>query len=288
MTRTIDERPESDTPESDTPDRPADDADAIVDDIEVVDGPVRDPRLRDRWVATRRAAGRRRLWVLAVAVGLLTVGALAVAVARSSLLGMDSIEVRGAAETPAAAVRLASGIDRGEPLLFLDAAAVARRVERLPWVRDAEVSTRLPGTVEIRVRERTPIAWADAAGAVAVLDRDGRVLTVGTPAPPGVAEVAGVGPVGPPGSSVGDPSWFRALGRFPLALRLLAERVEMRGPDAVVVLRGTGAAASIRLGPLVEVPEKVEAAMAVYRDLVDRGERVSVIDVRVPSAPVTR
>ena len=79
---------------------------------------------------------------------------------------------------------------------------------------------------------------------------------------------------------------FRGLGDLPPALRLLAERVRVRGGEAVVVVRGDAPLArTIRLGALVDVRAKAAAVLAVLADLDARGQHVRYVDVRVPDAP---
>lgn len=271
---------------SEAPDAKVDDA---APDAAFVGGV--DPRMKERWVLARRVEGRRRLRVLVSVVAVASVLAFAYVIARSPLLGADTIKVDGATRTGVSAVRTAADIADGEPLVFLDAGAVARRVERLPFVQSAQVETSLPNTVTITVREREPIAWvaAPAPNPVAVLDRTGRVLErVATPPAP-LTEVTGITSAGPPGSRVSDPSVFRGLGTFPPELRMLAARLRVERGEVVVVVRGPDPiAAEIRMGTVTDVRAKAAAAIAVIGDLQARGERVQYVDVRVPNAPATR
>ncbi|MEM7046946.1 MAG: FtsQ-type POTRA domain-containing protein [Pseudomonadota bacterium] len=52
----------------------------------------------------------------------------------------------------------ASQVDIGTPILSLDMQAVRAQVETLPWVKSAQVSKRLPSTLEIIVQEHAPVA----------------------------------------------------------------------------------------------------------------------------------
>ncbi len=249
---------------------------------------VVDPRMRERWVAQRREQGQRRLRLLVAVVVTVSVLVLAYVIARSPLLGAHTVRVEGATKTPATAVRAAAGISDGEPLLFLDTGAIVRRVERLPYVATASVSTDLPHTVTVRVVERTPVAFIAGPAGASLLDRTGRVLEQVPTRPDGLTEVTGTTRPGAAGTRVSDPEVFRGLGDFPPALRLLAGRVRVRGGEAVVVVRGDAPLArTIRLGPLVDVRAKAAAVLAVLADLGVRGEHVRYVDVRVPDAPAT-
>ena len=263
-----------------------DPVDARLDDDPLAPGV--DPRMRDRWITQRRLEGRRRLRLVVVVVSVVSVLVLAYVIARSPLLGADTIRVAGAVKTPVAAVQAAAGISDGAPLLFLDTGAAARRVERLPYVARADVGTELPHTVTIRVVERTPVAWVRGAGGVSLLDGTGRVLAEVPTPPAGLTQVTGTSRPGRPGTRVTDAATFRGLGDFPPALRLLAATVRIRGGEAVAIVRGADPLArEIRLGPLVDVKAKSAAALAVLADLDARGAHVRYVDVHVPGAPAT-
>ncbi len=281
---------------TDTTDRtPPPDVDEVDhgDELDVFDDAV-DPRLRARWVAARRAEGRRRLYVLCGVVGTVAVLVIAYVIAHSSLLGAGSVEVQGVTGTGAAAVRAAARIPDGAPLLFLDEGAIARRVERLPTVARADVSTDLPSTVVIRVTERVPVAWTRSAAPtpprVAVLDRDGRVLARTTAPPAGLVHVIGVGDPGVPGSRVVRAPALGALAALPEALRAQVLRFVLRPQDGpVLVLGGPDAVArEVQLGTLDRLQAKATAALAVLDALRARGTHVRVLGVQVPDAPFTR
>ncbi len=60
--------------------------------------------------------------------------------------------------------------------VFDDAAPLARRIAAMPGVDAATVARRLPGTLQVELVERTPVALARRDDGLAMLDRRGRVL----------------------------------------------------------------------------------------------------------------
>lgn len=258
-------------------------------ELDVFDDVV-DPRMRERWVATRRAEGQRRLRIITGIVGFVAVGLIAYVAAHSALLGAHDIEVKGSTHTSPDAIRAASGIKDGAPLLFLDEREIERRVERVPMVDRASVSTDLPSTVTITVTERTPIAWTAATPApwVAVLDADGRVIDRLRAPPAGLLHV--VGPeAGAAGTTVADAALLGALARMPEPLRARTAWFGMRPVGPVLELTdATVGAREVRLGDLTRIALKSAAALAVLDVAAREGVLHRYLDVRVPEAPVTR
>jgi len=266
--------------------------DELGDELDVFDDVV-DPRLRARWVEARRAEGRRRLYVICAVVGTLAVGVIAYVIAHSSLLGAGTVQVHGVPATAASEIRAAARIPDGSPLLFLDEGAIARRVEALPTVARAQVSTELPSTVVIRVTERVPVAYTRTvltAPPVALLDGDGRVLARTGATLPGLVQVAGVGVAGAPGSHVPRTDALRALAALPDALRTQVTRLVLRPTVGPVLVLGApdAAAHEVELGSLARVGAKATSALAVLEALRAQGTCVAVLGVSVPDAPFTK
>lgn len=246
-----------------------------------------DPRIRERRVEVRREEGKRRFRVL---IGVTAVAALGVGgwVANdSSLLDVDRIVVVGALRTGTDEARFASGLRRGEPLSAVDQEGAVRGVEALPWVQDATVSRRWPGTVRIGVVEREPVAVAPSAGGgSALVDGSGRVLEW-TDAPlAGLAVLAGLSPAGPPGTTLG-PDGVAALA---VAVALPAE-LRARTVGVAPAEGGRGEVdirlhpeGMVRLGPPDDLHRKFDAIRAVLAQVDLRN--VAVLDVRRPDSPV--
>lgn len=70
----------------------------------------------------------------------------------------------------------ASGVRYSTPLTEIDRDAVARQIERLPWVRQAEVEAQLPDRVVFRVVEYQPYALLAADGKLFIVDKHGFVF----------------------------------------------------------------------------------------------------------------
>jgi cell division protein FtsQ len=242
-----------------------------------------DPRIEARRVEVRREIGRRRLRVLvlvAVVVVLLVGTYLAV---ESPFLDVDRVDVRGTEHLDPQRVRAAAGIEHGRALLRVDTAAVARRVETLPWVADATVTRDLPGTLRVTVKETPAVAFVRAPGRIAVLGPDGTVVASTREPPAGAVEVTGVRRVPERDELLSPVGVTRAIRMVPDRLAPLLRRVDLRDGTVVLVLdRG-----EIRLGALEAVRAKYAAALAVMDAEYATGA-FEYIDVSVPSAPVSR
>ncbi|MDG4827072.1 FtsQ-type POTRA domain-containing protein [Asanoa sp. WMMD1127] len=124
----------------------------------------------------QRARRRRLRAVLPWAVGfasLAVLGLLAWLVLGSSLLGVRTVAVDGAALVTPDQVRTAAAVRSGAPLARLDLAAIGARVGTLPAVERATVTRDWPGGLRIVVVERTPEAVVPEGKRFLVVDRFG-------------------------------------------------------------------------------------------------------------------
>jgi cell division protein FtsQ len=125
----------------------------------------------------------RRLALGAAAVLVLAVFATWL-VAFSPVFGVRSVTVRGTHALTAAQVEAAAGIRHGTPLVRLNGAAIAHRVEAaLPEVADARVSTSFPSSVVVTVTERVPLGYVEHGQRFALVDRTGRQYRIVRSAP---------------------------------------------------------------------------------------------------------
>jgi cell division protein FtsQ len=270
-------------------------------DDDVVLDPM-DPRIRERRIAVTRAEGRRRLRILVAAVAVASAIGIAWLVVQSPLLAVDSVSVQGTMRETPASVRGAAGVGEGDAMVFVDAGAIVKRVERLPWVAHAKVVRDYPNDLRITVVERLPVAWvrrpsapgaARGSGAAALVDATGRVLGEEAGTPPGLPELVGGFRAGAPGTHVRPRGYARAVSQLPDGLRAQVGAVGEEDGQAVLLLvtppgGAPPAAEEVRLGALTEIAAKGAAALAVLDQLTKDESRVTYIDVRVPGAPATR
>ena len=234
-----------------------------------------DPRLRARRIEVERDRGRRRLRRIVSALAIVVVAAAALAVLRSPLLDVDHVRVGGVEGARRAEVSAAADVQTGTPMIELDAAAVVRRVESLPWVLDARVERSWHGTIGLSVTERTAIAvdhdgsGLDAAGrSIGPVDAAGLPTIVGASVAPGSDLSPALAPV------------LEVLDRVPDGLRGEVESGTVTEGDAELLLTD---GIRVRFGPSDRHRAKFEALEA----LLEQGRRSSIraIDVRVPSSP---
>lgn len=244
-----------------------------------------DSRIRDRRRRVRRERRLRRLRRSVILVGTVVVVALLVAVERSPLVGLAEVRVAGADRLTAQAVREAAGLELGTSTLRLPLDEAETRVESLPLVAEAVARRADPLTVEIRVRERTPVAVVVGRGRPAMVDEEGVVIARGRPAGLPLIDVGGAR-VPAPGDSVGASSALtgahRVLTSLPGPLRTEVVRLRAGAPDELVIVLPDGV--EVSFGRAVAIGEKVRALGVVLEDLGQRA--VARIDVRTPRTPV--
>jgi cell division protein FtsQ len=245
--------------------------------------PVRiDPRIRERLIAVRRQAGRKRLRIILVGCSLISAAGLAFLVVKSPFLDVDAINVSGSARVKPDAVRKAAGVQLHDPLLLVDAGAIARRVEELPWVANASVHRDFPGTVRIVVTEHQPAAYIRVDDGVLLVAPTGRIVTKVDDAPTGVFEVRGVRRAPRVGQLLSPPDAASVLGRVPLALAERVVAIDVADGLALDVENG----GEIRLGNAEDLAAKTAAALAVLEHV--NGAPFSYIDVSTPQRPIHR
>ena len=243
-----------------------------------------DPRIRERRVAVLRDAGRRRLRLVLAGLGVVGAVALAFALTRSPVFDVDEVRVLGAARTSTADIEQAGGLTDAPQLADVKPDVVARKLARLPWVQEAKVVRHWPGTVEVTLLERAPLATVPAAaGGWAVVDDTGRVLET-TPEPqPGMVQVNAASAPGP--GKVVPPTTLGALGVLDALPPSLIETVNglTVSEEGIIDLHAQGLPI-IHFGP----PTAVRAKLVALTTLVSRTnlKGAKAIDVRVPTAPV--
>lgn len=114
-------------------------------------------------------------------------GVMAWALLGSTLLVVRSVRVTGTGRAVSAGQVLAAArVAHGQPLIRVDTAAIARRVEQLRQVQSADVSKDWPSTLVITVRLRKPVFALPVHGGYALVDPFGVSVRVAAIRPSGL------------------------------------------------------------------------------------------------------
>lgn len=222
---------------------------------------------------TERRPHRRRLTVVLVLSAVLVVALVSWLVAFSSVFGVRTVAVRGTSVLSTAAVRAAAKIVHGTPLVRVDTATVTRRVEGLPDVASAQVSTSFPATVTIVVVERRPVAYLPVRGGATLVDRTGAgYRTVAVP-PAGLPRLDG-----PVSRSTGA-ALAAVAAALPAGVRAQVRSIQALDPSSItLLLRGNRL---VRWGSAARTADKARVLSFLLRGKDDQ------IDVTDPDQPFT-
>jgi cell division protein FtsQ len=242
-----------------------------------------DPRIRRRRNDVARGR-KRKAATVAGTVALLVL--LVWAAFWSPLLSVRDVKLAGAALTAAEQVAAAAGLGPDDNLLLLSADEVVAATRTLPWVADAEVERRLPGTVKVKVVERKPALAVSLGAARWTIDARGHVLAAGQSEPglPVIGDVE-VGTI-KPGVKLDTPVVRDVLATWRSLPRSLAADVEaIFAPTleriSFTLVDGT----QIRYGAAERLDAKNEVLRALRKRLAEEGRTTTYIDVRVPTSP---
>jgi cell division protein FtsQ len=154
----------------------------------------------------------------------------------SSLLVVRSVTVSGTRLVPRSEVLAASGVVPGTPLIRVNTARAAARIEKISQVSSAQVTRSWPNRLVIVVRERTPALVLPAyGGGYDIADADGVVLKRVARRP---ADLPLYPTVAPDGALRGNPDLAAAvavLGELPAQMRRSVVSVTAPNPDQVTL-----------------------------------------------------
>lgn len=242
-----------------------------------------DPRLRARKLAVAREAGHRRLLLLSAGLSAVAVVVSALVLLHSSLLSARVVHLRGAVHETRAQVLAVTGLGAHPPLADIPTAADAAALERLPWVRSAQVVDDWPTGVTVTLTEREPVAYVALPGRrAALVDPTGRVLSAVAGVPTGLVALAHVGTVGAPGTRLtAARAALRVATRLPSSL---ASRVAalQEGSSGVELRLASGP--TVELGGLRSLGAKMTALATILAKVPLHG--IVTIDLRIPSQPL--
>lgn len=241
---------------------------------------------RERRRAERRRARRRRTLVAAVCLVLVT--AAVVALYRSQLFEIRTIEVVGAKELATQEVIDRAAVPEGATLLRFPRRAIEQRLLEDPWVARVVISRDFPSTLRIRVEERAPAALVDTGEAFWVVDASGLVLaqaSLETSSPLVVIrDVPGFDPK--PGRTSNSDALVNALrvleGISP-ALGEMVRAVSAPSVDETALITATGV--EIMIGEATELERKSALVLDI---LAQEGAGVVFVDVRSTERPISR
>ncbi|HKC27598.1 MAG TPA: FtsQ-type POTRA domain-containing protein [Jatrophihabitans sp.] len=218
---------------------------------------------------------RRRTIALLVAGGVVLALLGTWLVAFSPLFGVRSVDVRGTHLLSGDEVRAAAAIRNGTPLVRLDTAAVTRRVERLPDVASAQVSTSFPSTVVITVDERIAVGYVLRGSQKELVDRAGVEYRAVSRTPAGLPKL--IVPSGAPQAAVAAAEVAAAL---PAQLRAQVRSVAALDPQAITLVLTRDRV--VRWGSVDRTAEKARLLPVLLR------HQVSSVDLTNPDQPFTR
>lgn len=164
----------------------------------------------------------------------------------SPLLVVRSVAVTGTHLVPAGQVRAAADIPTGLPLIRVDTAAAAGRIERIAQVRSAQVSRSWPDRIVITVRERTPVlavpvpASVSAAGGYDLVGGSGVIIRWSRTRPPGMPLYRAAGAPATLRGNAGLAAAVTVLHEIPRTIARSVAAVSAPGPQAVTLRLANG------------------------------------------------
>jgi cell division septal protein FtsQ len=218
----------------------------------------------------------RGLQVVAVLLTICLIGIAAPKILRRlEFFRIRRVEIAGLQYLAPAKVVAALHLDSNASV-FDDLSAAGRGLRALPGVAAAQVSRRLPGTLEIVVVEVVPVALAPRNGGMALLDSSGKVLPF---------DPAASAPDLPVAASA-DPSVARVLASVQEHDPVLFARVQTAWrvrDDVLLDVDGH----RFWFGPAVTA-EDIRAVMAVAQDLARQGRKYQELDGRYAGQVIVR
>jgi Cell division septal protein len=229
---------------------------------------------------TRRSRRRRAIWIGSAAT-VVAVLAVTVLAAFSPLMALRTIDVVGTTRIDASAVRASLTSQLGKPLPLIDYGSIRHALDGYRLIRSYSTEAVPPGTLVVRVVERTPIGLLSSSTGYDLVDQAGVVIS-STPQKPGGYPV--ITTSGAPGSPAAKRS-------FTAAADVLAVLPPSLLPRVTAITATSGDDVTFTLGGKKVVwggPADADLKSTVLTALLKAAPWASSYDVSSPQAPVTR
>ena len=189
----------------------------------------------------------------------------------STLFTVSSVEVIGSTRP------LNTGITKGQKLARVEPRAVATQLEKLDWVKSAEISRNwINGKVVVELTSRTPIATFENR----VIDSTGASFVPQGRRPEGLILIQA--------ANLEDAKeGVKFLSQLPEELKSSLTVVKVRSTGALVLIsQNNGKAIEIRWGS----DSENELKLKVYKALIALPENSEIkrVDVSAPNAPIVK
>jgi cell division protein FtsQ len=239
--------------------------------------------------ARRRAAWRTvvvslgKYGVLATLVGALVVRTHTF-LTTSPRLAIARIEPAGNQRVSSEAIRAMLADLRGENILQADLEAGRTRLLEASWVRDATLHRSLPGTIEVSVQERSPVAVSRINGGLYLVDDRGATIDAYGPSYSNLDLPIVDGFGGKPGDRATDDTRAELAARLITALRqkpsvaARLSQVNVSNPHNVRVLLNNDPA-ELRLGD-DHFLARLESYLSLSEALHQRVPEIDYVDLR--------
>lgn len=232
------------------------------------------------------SARLRPFWVLFV---LLAIGAGTGAYYAATWTGFypKSVTVSGNRIVPSSEILARASIAQHANVWMQNMGAAARRIEAIPYVKNARIGRSLPASVHITVTERTPFAVLQTGASRLLVDRDLRVLRFAEPAAGSLPVIIAKLAAKPgPGVFIGDADVrqlrddYATLARAHVAVHSL--RYDRFG-DLVAVTPG---GIDLLLGDDGDLQKKAPLVDPIISQVGASGRKMAAVDLRAPKTPV--
>lgn len=124
---------------------------------------------------TKRSRRRRLVWTVVLG-SIATLAVVVIGGAYSPLMALRDVRVEGARRIPAAEVQAAFAGALGTPLPLIASADVHAALSAFPLIETYSTETIPPGTLVVRIVERTPVGVIDTGEGLELVDAAGVVI----------------------------------------------------------------------------------------------------------------
>lgn len=214
---------------------------------------------------------------------------------RSSLFTITQINVEGNVNVTAEKIIELAEISAEETLFKMDKDEISQRITAYPFIKEAELKRKLPGTLVINVTEREPLGFIVTANGYVQFDQEGMVLAVtGSMGKYNLPIITGVNiaEIPSPGSLLDEASFNNALSIIKTCDKQLLNNIaEINIGQNGYVSAYTYQGIEIKIGTAEDIQQRMQSLKDILAQIQAENINISeieYIDIRFADVPVIK